>query len=875
MLRLRLLGSRELERADQRDASAVFAQPKRFALLAYMACRAGRFHRRDTILAVFWPELDTFAGRRALRNALYQLRLALGEDVFIGRGDDELMVDRAKLWCDVLALGDALAAARYDEAAALYRGELLEGVHVSGVGEEFEVWLAQERAQTLERVLRALEHLGREQAAAGRLAAAAQTAVRATQLAPFDEACARRAVVALHMSGDRGGAFSLFESYTRKLADEFGAAPGSETIALVDRLRLGTEPIPLAVVTSPPAAAPPALSPAPLSTPLSTPPRPPSPVSASAPQPARAPGSRARRPAYAVLAAAVLLAAGGLYAVARPRARTPPRRRVIVAVFANRTNDASLDPIADMMIDWVTRSLLTEHVVDVVDPRALYARGRDSAGQPVDAVTLARRNGADITIDGSYYRSGDSLLFTANLLDARGRVLRSVGPLATSLSTPAAGVEATRARVMVSLASVIDPRLAVAWRAGRAPPTYEAYVPYMKGLDEFWSGQLPRAESSFARAASRDSSFDAAPLALATTAANNAECGTVDSVDRTMSARGRALSTVDYLTLRIALTRCHGHNEEMYRLAVDRARLVSATSPYQISAASAAMWADHPAAAANLLERIDPAVDLDWMPDANHADYWDELANAYHMLGRYGDELAVARRLDHPDDLNGILVRAQALASLARGSDALRVMDSSLTRPWERDLSNGMAPNMDGREEYRSSAAWVVLWTMRELDVHGNGGAARIAAARGSTWCDGQSAPDRRAPEIRLFKALFLEESGAFDRAQAILRGLVGEDSSNVTFRGVMAGLAAEHGDTATALRLDDWLARRSSGSDGWGPSYYRARVATVLGRPDAAVALMRTSMELGAWPLWIHNDPVLHRLTSRADYRALTFPRR
>ena len=55
MLRLRLLGSRELERADQTDASAVFAQPKRFALLAYMACRADRFHRRDTLLAVFWP----------------------------------------------------------------------------------------------------------------------------------------------------------------------------------------------------------------------------------------------------------------------------------------------------------------------------------------------------------------------------------------------------------------------------------------------------------------------------------------------------------------------------------------------------------------------------------------------------------------------------------------------------------------------------------------------------------------------------------------------------------------------------------------------------------------------------------------------------
>ena len=858
MLRLRLLGSRELERADQTDASAVFAQPKRFALLAYMACHADRFHRRDTLLAVFWPELDTFAARRALRNSLYNLRLALGEDVFIARGDDELMIDRARLWCDVPALGESLAAARYDEAVALYRGELLEGVHVSGVGEEFEDWLVRERAQALERVLRALEHLGREHEAAGRLADAAQTAVRATQLAPFDETCVRRAIVALHASGDRGGAFSLFHSYARKLADEFDASPNSETIALVSRLKLGAEPIPLAVAPPP--------APMPASESAAAPP--------PGPPPARARAQGSRAPLYAVLTAALLLAVGALYAFERPRSRPAPRRRVIVAVFANRTGDASLDPIADMMIDWVTRSLLSEHVVDVVDPRALYARGRDSTGQPVDAVTLARRNGADITIDGSYYRSGDSLLFTANLLDPQGKVLRSVGPLSTSLSNPASGVEATRARVMVSLASVIDPRLAVSWHAGRAPPTYEAYLPYMKGLDEFWSGQLSRAESSFALAASRDSGFDAAAVALATTASNNAECRTVDSLDQAMSARRRALGTVDYLTLRVALAHCHGHNDEMYRLAVQRARLVSSTSPYQLSAASAALWANHPGDAVSLLERIDPTVDLDWMPDANHSDYWDNLINAYHMLGRYGDELAAARRLDHADDLNGLMLRAQALAGLGRAKDALQVMDSALNRPWEPDLSNGMAPNMDGRDEYRSSAAWVIQWTMRELDVHGNVDAARIAAAHGSTWCDGQSAHDRRAPEIRFYKALFLEEAGAFDSAASIMRSLESEDSANVAYRGILAGVEAERGDTATALRLDAWLSRRSSDLDYWGPTYYRARIAALLGRPDAAVALVRTSMQLGAWPMWIHIDPVLHRLSSRADYREVTFPR-
>jgi DNA-binding SARP family transcriptional activator/tetratricopeptide (TPR) repeat protein/TolB-like protein len=861
MLRLRLLGSRELERTDKGDASSLFAQPKRFALLAYVACRADRFHRRDSLLAVFWPELDTFAARRALRNALYQLKLALGEDVFVARGDVELRIDGAKLWCDVPALGDAVAAAHYDEAVELYRGGFLEGVHVSGVGEEFETWLQQERAQALERVLRALEHLCREHEAAGRLAAAAQAAIRATQLAPFDEAWVRRAVVALHASGDRGGAFTLFDDYTRKLAAEFEATPSLETIALVDRLRLGAEPIPLAVVAT--------------ALPIAPTPNAPAPVVAPSSSPAPAPYSR--RPRYAFMSiavAALFLLVGGLYFLARRGLQPSSRRRVIVTVFANRTGDTSLDPIADMMIDWVTRSLLAEHVVDVVDPRALYARGRDSAGHPVDAVLLARRNGANLIVDGSYYRSGDSLLFTANLLDAMGHVLRSVGPLATSMSKPAAGVEATRVRVMMSLASVIDPRLAVAWRAGRAPPAYEAYVPYMEGLDEFWSGQLARAESSFALAASRDSSFDAAAVALATTAANDGKCRIVDSLDQTMSARRRALGKVDYLTLRVAVTRCHGHNDEMYRLASQRARLVSATSPYQISAASAAMWANHPADAAALLERIDPTVDLDWMPDANHGDYWGNLINAYHMLGRYGDELAATRRLDQPDDLSGIMDRAQALAGLERGSDALRVMDSSLARPPEPDLSNGMAPNMDGRDEYRSSAAWVILWTMRELDVHGSVGAARIAAAHGATWCDGRPPHDRSTPEIRFFKALFLEESGAFDSALAIMRGLVVEDSSNVAFRGIIAGLAAERGDTATARHLDDWLAHRLSDEDSWGPTYYRARVAALLGRPADAVALVRTSLELGAWPMWIHIDPVLHRLAPRADYRALTFPR-
>lgn len=55
MLRLTTLGTIRLER----DGEAVpVPQPKRVALLAYLALARPRgLHRRDTLLAMFWPEL--------------------------------------------------------------------------------------------------------------------------------------------------------------------------------------------------------------------------------------------------------------------------------------------------------------------------------------------------------------------------------------------------------------------------------------------------------------------------------------------------------------------------------------------------------------------------------------------------------------------------------------------------------------------------------------------------------------------------------------------------------------------------------------------------------------------------------------------------
>src|SRR3989475_4150125 len=88
VVEFRMLGAMSLLGADGHDLRAVLAQPKRVALLAYLAVTP-RFHRRDSLVALFWPDLDQEHARAALRQALHGLRRALGEGVLVTRGDED------------------------------------------------------------------------------------------------------------------------------------------------------------------------------------------------------------------------------------------------------------------------------------------------------------------------------------------------------------------------------------------------------------------------------------------------------------------------------------------------------------------------------------------------------------------------------------------------------------------------------------------------------------------------------------------------------------------------------------------------------------------------------------------------------------------
>jgi Tol biopolymer transport system component/DNA-binding SARP family transcriptional activator len=240
VIEFQLLGEIRLKVADGADVDALLRQPKRLALLAYLVSPVpGTWHRRDTLLALFWPELDTAHARTSLRNSLYVLRQALGDDVIRTRGDDDISIDSAMMKTDLGAVWTALREGRAADALANYHGELLAALFASD-SEGFQRWLETERARLKVEVSRAALALASSLEREGKLAEALNAAQRAIAIQPDDETAVRRLITLHDAIGDRAGALAVFETYRSRLAAEFEAEPAPETLALANRLRAST-----------------------------------------------------------------------------------------------------------------------------------------------------------------------------------------------------------------------------------------------------------------------------------------------------------------------------------------------------------------------------------------------------------------------------------------------------------------------------------------------------------------------------------------------------------------------------------------------------------------------------------------------------------
>ncbi len=242
MIRLHTLGAVRLWTDDGSDVQAVLTQPLQVSLLTYLvAARPRGFHRRDTLLGLFWPELDTAHARGALNQAIYRLRGSLGRRVVAARGREEVGVDERLLWTDVVAFEQAVADGSLHEALELYQGDLLAGFFLS-TAPSWERWLERERARLRRTAATAAWSLADAAGASGRPEDAGHWGRRALALGPGDEASLRRLITLLDRIGDRAGAVRAYEEAAELFASEYETEPSPETKVLIESVRARARP---------------------------------------------------------------------------------------------------------------------------------------------------------------------------------------------------------------------------------------------------------------------------------------------------------------------------------------------------------------------------------------------------------------------------------------------------------------------------------------------------------------------------------------------------------------------------------------------------------------------------------------------------------
>jgi serine/threonine-protein kinase len=236
VFRIGLFGTIDIRDPEGGPLQGILAQPKRLALLAYLAAAtpAGS-HSRDTLLGLFWPELDQSHARNALSQALHFLRRWMGEDALIARSGDLLALDGTRVWVDVRAFSTALSDDRPGDALELYRGDLLPSLFLSGCA-GVEHWLESERDRLRSRAAAAARRRAEIHEASARLTLATGCAERAIELGGGDERHLRRMLELLARAGDRAGAVRAYERWAATVAD-LGLSPEAETLTLMRRLR--------------------------------------------------------------------------------------------------------------------------------------------------------------------------------------------------------------------------------------------------------------------------------------------------------------------------------------------------------------------------------------------------------------------------------------------------------------------------------------------------------------------------------------------------------------------------------------------------------------------------------------------------------------
>jgi DNA-binding SARP family transcriptional activator len=836
MIELRTLGPLDLRTDDGRVLNAVLAQPRRLALLIYLAiARPHGFHRRDHVVTLFWGEQDEEHGRAALNRALYFLRRALDDGAIVSRGD-EIIVDRARLWCDSANFTAAVEEGRFADALQLYRGDLLPAFFISD-GSEFERWLELERAHLRERAAHAASVLSEQAEARGDVLLAVQYARRANEFVPHDERLLRRVLTLLDRAGDRSGAVHAYEQFAARITEEFDLTPSPETHALVDSIRQRVDAVAQVETGNGYSAN--------------------GSQAVEAAVPFESPPVRRSRSKLAMgsLAAAVL-ALAVFFAARMLRTAPADSIRVLVATVDTSNADARLARLATQAHDLIVQGLAQTPATVVVRGPERVRPTADRAARTAGLVTSARRAGAAFIVMPIMHGDADTIRIHAQIIDVRrGEVEWATTRIAASFAKANIALEELQQRTKGAIAILHDPRWGSWFRNAGVPPTYAAYQEFAKGYELRVTGGEPgKALEYLQRAFDLDSTLTWARMEKALAYMNLIKPDSAHVIALELNRKRDALLPLQRHYLDWMMAFAAEKPLETHEAMIKAAALAPERFLYGV--ALTGNWLNRPHTVIDALERLAALPDF----DGGTMGYWGFLTDGYHQLGQHEKELAVARnaRKRRPERMSELCLEIRALSAMGRTGEVRARLNEIYSYPPDK----------------RQSFGAILVEFAPELVAHGLNAEAREMYERALEWYRTRPPEDTVGWDYQWEIGQALYQAGYLAEAEQHFRLAEALDPANqdgVAYVGVVAAL---RGDSLTARqvmhKLDDM--RSTSARPLETIVLNKARISAALGDHQNAMRLLIDAM--GGQGQDLHANPDFVMLRSNPRFREFIRPK-
>jgi two-component SAPR family response regulator len=241
-LTIRMFGAVEIFRDPARPLAAdAWVTRRARDILCFIASRRHRRVSKDTIIDTFWGEADFGSVERNFHPTISHIRKALNsnqplkQNFLLYRDGDYQLNPEFSYRIDtedfdrLVSEGDAARRSRdqeafvkaYEEAAALYRGEFMQGT--------YDEWVEEQRSYCREQYLRILEILVQTAQKAEDWARSSTLAQRILREDPFREDVHCHLMRAHAAQGNRVAVREQYETLRKLLRKELGVEPAAET----------------------------------------------------------------------------------------------------------------------------------------------------------------------------------------------------------------------------------------------------------------------------------------------------------------------------------------------------------------------------------------------------------------------------------------------------------------------------------------------------------------------------------------------------------------------------------------------------------------------------------------------------------------------